>query len=261
MQTSALLNKRSRSAESFSFSEGNYTVRFAATDAEIDDALKLRFNIFNLELGEGIESSYITGRDEDEHDARCDHLIAIDDRKNEIIGTYRLQTLDAAGTTDHLYCSSEFEMAALPLDVLTSGIEIGRACIAKDHRNTKVLYLLWKGLLHSLTTHGKRYLFGCCSLTSQDPADGIRSFVALEDMGGIHPEFWAPPRSGYECRINDTIALTNGYRLPKLFSAYLRFGAKVCSPPALDRFFGTIDFLVIFDMAIASDLVRRMFFR
>ena len=37
-------------------------------------------------------------------------------------------------------------------------------------------------------------------------------------------------------------------KIPKLFRTYLRFGAKVCSPPAIDRRFKTIDFLVLFDV-------------
>ena len=37
--------------------------------------------------------------------------------------------------------------------------------------------------------------------------------------------------------------------IPRLFRTYLRYGAKVCSPPALDRQFKTIDFLVLFDVA------------
>ena len=37
-------------------------------------------------------------------------------------------------------------------------------------------------------------------------------------------------------------------RIPTLFRIYLRHGAKVCGPPAIDRRFKTIDYLVIFDV-------------
>jgi putative hemolysin len=37
-------------------------------------------------------------------------------------------------------------------------------------------------------------------------------------------------------------------RIPKLLSAYLRLGAAVCGPPAIDREFGTIDFLTLLDI-------------
>jgi putative hemolysin len=37
-------------------------------------------------------------------------------------------------------------------------------------------------------------------------------------------------------------------KLPSLIKGYLRLGAVVCGPPALDREFGTADFLVLLDM-------------
>ena len=39
--------------------EGRYLARFAQTVPEIDAALQLRFEVFNLELGEGLASSYV----------------------------------------------------------------------------------------------------------------------------------------------------------------------------------------------------------
>jgi putative hemolysin len=41
----------------------------------------------------------------------------------------------------------------------------------------------------------------------------------------------------------------------------LRYGAKVCGPPAIDRQFKTIDFLVLFDVAEMSERTVRMFFQ
>jgi putative hemolysin len=48
--------------------------------------------------------------------------------------------------------------------------------------------------------------------------------------------------------------------VPKLFRSYLRFGAKVCGPPALDRAFKTTDFFVVFDVAEMDAKTRRLFF-
>ena len=39
-----------------------YLIRFARNAEEIEAALKLRFEVFNLELEEGLESSFQTGR-------------------------------------------------------------------------------------------------------------------------------------------------------------------------------------------------------
>ncbi|HBF35140.1 TPA: hypothetical protein DDW35_11325, partial [Candidatus Sumerlaeota bacterium] len=45
----------------------------------------------------------------------------------------------------------------------------------------------------------------------------------------------------------ETLAAEDGYKLPKLFSAYMRLGAQVISEPAIDREFKTIDFLIMLD--------------
>ena len=51
--------------------EGRYRVHFARSEEELDELLRLRYEVFNLELGEGLESSHATGRDQDEFDAGC----------------------------------------------------------------------------------------------------------------------------------------------------------------------------------------------
>src|SRR5258707_4897842 len=80
-----------------------YVVRFARSVEEIDAALKLRFEVFNLELEEGLASSFRTGRDRDEFDATCQHLIAIDKNNGKVIGTYRLRTMEMACSAEAFY--------------------------------------------------------------------------------------------------------------------------------------------------------------
>jgi putative hemolysin len=45
-------------------------------------------------------------------------------------------------------------------------------------------------------------------------------------------------------------------KIPRLLSAYLALGARVCGPPAIDREFRTIDFLTWLD--IESPLMRAL---
>jgi putative hemolysin len=147
------------------------------------------------------------------------------------------------------------------------GVEVGRACIAREHRHRQVLYLLWKGLASYMEHNRCRYLFGCCSLTSQDPGLGLRALAHLEAGGHLHAALKVSPRPGLECALPAGAAATadslgggDDFRLPALFQSYLRAGAKVCGPPALDREFKTIDFFVVLDLeALAPDL-RRLFF-
>lgn len=241
--------------------EGKYLIRFARNHEDLDEILKLRFDVFNLELGEGLEKSFLTGRDLDEYDPACHHLMVIEATSGEMVGTYRVQTGAMAAAGRGFYSAVEFDLSHLPLEVLEDSVELGRACIARAHRNTQVLFLLWKGLAAYVAHNRKRFLFGCCSLTSQDAREGRLVMDLLERDGHLHEDFYALPRPGFECyppgfEVHEPF----GVKLPKLFRTYLRIGAKVCGPPAIDRAFKTIDFFVIFDVFTLDRQMQRMFF-
>ena len=85
-------------------SPAHYATRLARNVAEVRSAQAMRFQVFNLELNEGLEQSYATGLDEDPFDAVCDHLVVEHLPSATIVGTYRLQTGQNAAT--HLgYCN------------------------------------------------------------------------------------------------------------------------------------------------------------
>jgi putative hemolysin len=243
--------------------EGRYVVRFARTHEEIDAALHLRFEVFNLELNEGLESSYLTERDEDDFDQTSHHLLVIEKNTNEVVGTYRLRTYEMAQRRHGFYTEQEFDLKNLPLEVLEQSVEIGRACIDRNFRNTKVLFLLWKGLaMYTLFTK-KRYLFGCCSLFSQDCSEGRRAFRMFERDGAMLKEqYRVEPRPACACKEKDFRTSDSGedLELPRLFKTYLRIGARVCGEPVIDRQFKTIDFFVIFDVKTIEERYYKMFF-
>ena len=243
----------------FQIEDSRYLVRFAQDAEEVEAVLKLRFEVFNLELGEGLDESFRTGRDRDQFDATCQHLIVIEKAREQIVGTYRLRTFEMAQTAGGFYSAGEFDLTSLPNEVLSQAVELGRACIARQHRDRQVLFLLWKALAQYTASEGKRFLFGCCSLTSQEPAEGGKLLGQLSDKGHMHQTFRVNPRPGFECESSDGLTWPVDVHVPRLFRTYLSVGAKVCGPPAIDRLFKTIDFFVIFDLMNMSERTRRMF--
>ncbi len=229
--------------------DGRYRLRFARDANDLDAVLRLRFEVFNLELGEGLDTSYETGRDEDEFDATCHHLMVIDRATDQLVGTYRMQTSEMAARYRGFYSAQEFRIDQLPEEVVRGSLEIGRACVAASHRNTQTLFYLWRGLALYVAANRKRYLFGCSSLTSPDPREGLAVLRLLERRGYVHPTLRLEPQPEFRCYDED-LELDDSVepKLPTLFRIYLRHGAKVCGPPALDRRFKTIDYLVIFDV-------------
>lgn len=225
--------------------QGAYRFRLATVADEIRSAQRLRFEVFNLELREGLAESYSTGLDVDAFDRVCDHLLVEEVASSLVVGTYRLQTGTSAARNLGYYSQQEFDFA--PFEPARAEIiELGRACVHAQHRNLSVLSLLWKGIAGYARERGARYLIGCSSLTSQDPREGAAMYRQLE---GSHlaPEGWRTnPQASHLCPL-DELAVPPP-RVPKLLGAYLSIGARICGPPAIDREFKTIDFLTLLDL-------------
>ncbi|NKB23355.1 MAG: GNAT family N-acetyltransferase [Kiritimatiellae bacterium] len=246
----------------FQLATGNYLARFATRPEELDQILKLRYEVFNLELDEGLDASHKTGRDEDEYDAGCHHLMILTKDSGNIIGTYRMQTKDMAEQYQGFYSSTEFDLSGFHPNVLEQSIELGRACVAKDHRNGRVLYLLWRGCIKYMVENQKRYFFGCSSLTSQDPSEGIRVMNYLQTHNYVHPTLQITPQPGFECYENPVdIDDPEQVHIPTLMRLYLNYGVIVCSKPAIDRLFKMIDYLVLFDAENVDPRTRKVLFK
>jgi len=219
--------------------QGSYWVRFAVSEPDRLAAYRLRFAVFNLELNEGLESAYYTGYDADEFDPICDHLIVEHTGTGQVVGTYRLQTGLMAKASLGYYSEREFNLA--PYELLRERvIELGRACVHREHRSTDVLYLLWRGIAHYAIDRDARYLIGCSSLSSQEPAHGTAVYQALGEYL-VEPALRTEPQRKFEMPMAEPAGVSN--TPPKLLRTYLAIGAKICGPPAIDHEFKTIDFL------------------
>jgi putative hemolysin len=237
-----------------------YSAAFATRPDHLDAVLRLRFEVFNLEMGEGLGPSFETCRDTDEFDPVFHHLMVVDHPHSAVVGTYRMQTSTMAARHRGFYSDGEFDLSAIPASVRENAVEVGRTCIARAHRNSVVFLLLWKGLAGYLSRSGTRYLFGCCSLPTTNPAHGLAAMRYFERSGHVHPSLWAMPRPGWICDAPGESRDAAEFALPPLFRLYLRYGARVCSPPAMDRHFKTIDFLLLLDLNGLRDQTRRRFF-
>src|SRR5207247_3305213 len=61
-------------------------------------------------------------------------------------------------------------------------VELGRACIRRDHRSFRVLILLWRGIIEYTRQRGGRYLIGCSSISTQDPPLGTAVYGRLNSV-------------------------------------------------------------------------------
>jgi len=243
----------------------SYKLRSAVSKEDRDAACRLRFRVFNVELGEGLESSYQTGLDQDRFDPYCEHLIVEERATRRVVGTYRMQSGLSAARHAGYYSEQEFVLA--PYEPLRpSVLELGRAAVDREHRTPEVLTLLWRGIAQYATQMGLRYLLGCSSLNSNDPAEGWQMFRHLGKFR-VPPEFETVPTAAYTCPIEfgsataeAQQALPSPVKVPKLLKTYLALGARIAAPPAWDREFRTIDFLTLLDLESLAPAARCRFF-
>ena len=248
-------------------------MRLAQSAEEVRRAQQLRFEVFNLELGEGLAESYATGLDVDPFDEFCDHLVVEELATSEIVGTYRLQTGQLAAANLGYYSEREFDFA--PYEPFRCEmIELGRACVQAEHRNFSLLHLLWRGIARYALERKARFLIGCSSISSQDPVEGVETYKELQHHL-VEPEMRTQPRPEFAVLDETDSKATRGLvalqslretdadsgASSKLLRAYLAIGARICGPPAIDREFGTIDFLTLLDLEALPQIVRANFLR
>ena len=236
-------------------SQGPFAVKLAVKEEEREAAFRLRFEVFNLELGEGLPESNLTGMDKDVYDDYCDHLVVIDSVSEKVVGTYRMMPGVVAENSIGFYSETEFDLTSIR-SLSDSKLELGRSCVHKDFRNAFVIGLLWRGIASYIDHYDIRHLFGCGSLHSSNPAEISIVYSYLNRFHRADERYKVQPLR----RLRDVQMFSFCDReqafsaMPPLMKGYLRLGAQVCGEPAYDHVFGTTDFLILLD---TEKLVKR----
>ena len=238
-----------------------FEIKVTTDRQEIREAQKLRFEVFNLELHKGLQSSYQQSLDVDEFDPYCEHIIVRDLKSKEVVGTYRLLLGSEARKHIGFYSEREFDLENIK-KLRGEVLELGRSCARKDFRDKALIPRMWEAIARYVKEHEVRYLFGCGSLYTTGTDEVSECFSMLKRKYYAPEEFRVSPLA--ECQFagaRDNVPGADGaifLKLPSLIKSYLRLGAVVCGPPAFDREFGTADFLVLLDIdKLSPEYLRR----
>ena len=224
---------------------------------DLTECQRSRYLVFNREMGEGLATSERSGLDRDHFDWVCDHIMVRDISSGRLVGTYRMQTGYRAKGNLGYYSEQLFDLSPFE-PIRGETLELGRACVHRDYRNTTALSMLWKGIASYAALCHARYLVGCSSITSQDENEGMALYDALKQKYLVEPSLRTQPKPAFRCKDNGVTV--QAPRPPRLFRAYLDNSARLCGPPAIDREFKTIDFLTLVDLQELPDRVRARFF-
>lgn len=240
---------------------GNLEVKLASNLTEIDAAMRLRFEVFNLELQEGLVSSYKRGYDTDAYDAYCDHLIVKDLAGGKVVGTYRL--LRGAEARRHIgfYSENEFDLSNLKRQ-RGEMLELGRSCIAATHRSFATLNLLWGAIVKYALEHNVARLFGCASLHISEASEVQQVYSYLRANHFAPEKYRVHPVESCRMMISEEAcenvdSRTALRKLSPILKGYLRAGAMICGAPAYDVEFGTADVLVVLEMEKMAKRYRQ----
>lgn len=234
-----------------------YLLKTASSLDELREVFKLRYDVFLRDTDQEETAIY----DFEKYDTFADHIIIIHKDSGKVCGTYRII---CSHLSDNFYSEDEFILSKFKE---TKGVklELGRACISKEHRKGGVLDLLWKGIANYAILTKATYLFGCSSIktTSFTNAKNIYHYFLSKSL--VDKSFEVVPTiehsflSDFETENN--VDLNKGKELvPSLLKSYCSAGAKVASIPALDMHFKCIDFLTILNLGNINNSFKSRYF-
>ena len=220
--------------------ETQLTVRLASSASDVIAAQRLRYKVFCEEMGADLHRH--DGRDVDQFDAVCEHLLVVDEALDKVVGTYRILAPWGARAVKRMYSEGEFRIDSLK-PIAHEIFEVGRACIHPAYRSSGALARLWTGLGAYVRDHQVKYLAGCASV----PLDS-----GSLNLGALRAELMSKHLAPVEFRVEPIRGLQSlgdptGSRPvpPPLLKGYLRLGAWVCGEPAWDPDFDSADFFVL----------------
>jgi putative hemolysin len=244
----------------------NFLVKIARNHEEIEQAQRLRYEVFNLEQKRGLKDSEKYGIDFDEFDEYCLHLLVVEKASGKTVGTYRAHLGCIANSAKGFYSSKEYEIRGL-YKLADKCLELGRTCVSVEHRSGSAIALLWGGVTELLVRANLTYMLGCVSLDTIDPVIGWAVYDYLLGKGLLSSEITVTPRPGFKLdrpasavikKISTDESILKK-SIPPLFKGYLRLGAMICGDPALDKEFGTIDFFILIDINKIPARYKRHF--
>jgi len=235
-----------------------YTIKIADTDEYVESALKLRYEIFKEELDRKFE--FKGAIDKDEYDDQSHHLIVLENETDSVVGTYRLQTYEQALNGNGFVSEKRFHLEQFSEEILKNSVEVGRACIRKEHRSGRVLFMLWKGFAGYLTHFEKRYLFGYSALETGSPAVASNTYQHLKERGFLHPEHKIDVKENYRVKTYSQEYNSDEVSIPPLLQNYLDVGCFICGEPSFSKTSAIAHFLILLDIENISDRTRKLFF-
>ena len=216
-------------------------VSMAKTGAEVEEAQRVRYQVFAEEMGAKLPSAN-EGLDRDYFDFYCEHLLVRNLQTKQVVVTYRILSPEQARCAGSYYSETEFDLSNLA-DLRDSIVEIGRSCVHQDHRDGSTITQLWGGLADYIASHNHEYLIGCASISMTDGGHYAASvYNKIHKLHAAPAEYRVSPLNRLPL---ETLNQNMEVIIPPLIKGYLRLGAYICGEPAWDADFNCADVFIM----------------
>lgn len=238
--------------------EGKYLLKLAETPEEKNQSFVLRHQVYCGEMKfaeKHSDSKEATAKECDAFDELCDHLIIRDEEKDLCIGTFRFLPGGRLPEGGNFYSEQWFDIGTLGGN-RKGVLELGRACIDPEYRNTVVFRLLFGGLGAYLKLYPHDYLIGLTTLSASAKNDIGAIAKYLIGNNAINHSFGVKPKcrlelspADREFALEDINQRALIKKMSTLMLAYYKYGAQFISEPSVDVDFNppVYDFFTIFD--------------
>lgn len=218
------------------FQKGRFTVRFAASTADVTACQLLRHRCF---FG-------TSGVDIDQFDAHCRHLL-VENQTGRLVATVRLFETTSGAQITQGYAAQYYDLSSLAA-VQKPMIEIGRFCVAPDVMDADVLRVAWGALTHLVDAGQVAMLFGCTSFAGTDPARYGRTFTRLA-ANHLGPDTLRPAVKVADVLPFAQISTLGTDPMPPLLRTYLAMGGWVSDHAVIDPKMNTLHIFTCLEVA------------
>jgi putative hemolysin len=272
----AFVDAASGQASQLSYPASRIEAVWASCESDVQAAQRLRHAVFAGELGArlGSRNNAQPDIDVDRFDAFCDHLLVRvvrgghdgdgDVRHGLVVGTYRVLSPQAARRAGGLYTDTEFDLSPLGA-IRARAVELGRSCVHPAWRSGPVILALWSALGRYMSVRGLDTMIGCASVSLADGGWTAAQLWHRLQQTHLAPAQWQVcpriplPLEAIASACEAGHAASARGDVPPLIKGYLRCGARVLGPPALDRAFNTADLPIMLRTGDMTPRYRRRF--
>ena len=221
--------------------KGRYAARMAAGPDDIEAAQRLRHLVF-FENGAGRRRP--GGRDIDDFDVDCHHVLVEEARSGRLVCCFRLLPLAGGAEIGRSYSAQYYDLAALER-FPGRMVEMGRFCIHPDYCDPDILRVAWGALTQFVDGAEVGLLFGCSSFRGVETQAYLDAFAMLKARH-LAPKRWLPL-----IKAPDVFCFARRLRrkpdarralltMPPLLRTYLIMGGWVSDHAVVDRDLNTL---------------------